>query len=212
MRCELIRAQGSEVEPSELKAAVLSFLTPSYPDMKVEIRPWENEPGRHAIAFVDPKFALIYPAQRYHYLSHLIPEDFQQAYMSELVWLELAPGERPEDLRYPDEDLVAAITPDVMKCVLGAKVFEALDDVLCPQTPEARPASCWGDYRHVKPILLSRGFSEDELFDVMHVLMALGGFCDCELLFNVAEGSRYGARYWKARAEGREWNPHHMDG
>ena len=98
-----------------------------------------------------------------------------------------------------------------MKCVRGAKVFEALDDVLFPAAA-GRRARCHGDYRNARPILLAKGFSEDELFEVFHVLMAQGGYCDCEILYNAADGSRLGAEYWGARAEGREpYDPHQGD-
>jgi hypothetical protein len=29
--------------------------------------------------------------------------------------------------------------------------------------------------------------------------MAQGGYCDCEILFNVAGGSRFAAEYWSKR-------------
>ena len=189
------------MEREKLAAEILGFVSASYPDIRVRVEPWPHDPGREAVYFEDPKFALIYPAQRYHYLSHLIPAEFQERHLANTVWLELAPGERPEDLQYPDDDLVHAIMPDVMKCVVGAKVLDALDDVLSPTVGEA--GACWGDYRHSRPILLARGFTEGELFDVFHVLMAQGGYCDCEILFNVAPASRLAAAYWSARAEGR---------
>lgn len=37
-----------------------------------------------------------------------------------------------------------------------------------------------------------------------HVFMSMGGYCDCEILFNVAESSRLKAEYWLARTEGRQ--------
>lgn len=57
-----------------------------------------------------------------------------------------------------------------MKCLSG-RFFELLDDVMCPQQPTRKRAQCWGDYRNSRPILLNRGFQEDELFDLFHVLM-----------------------------------------
>lgn len=186
----------------DLAADLRDFLKESYPAMEVRAEPWPDDPARLAIYFTDPKFALIYPQQRSHYLSHLIPAAYQEAHLRDSIWFELAPGELPDDLRYPDEALIAEITPDVMKCVLGARVFEVLDDALCPRDPAAPRAVCWGDYRNTRPILLARGFTEDELFDVFHVLMAQGGYCDCEILFNVAQGSRFAGEYWSKRQRG----------
>jgi hypothetical protein len=197
------------MDHESLRSNILSFVRTSYPQMEVRVVPYPEDPSKTAIYFIEPKFALIYPAQRYHYLSHLIPADFKDRHLADTVWFELAPGESPEDLRYPDPDLIDEITPHVMKCVLASHAFEALDDILCP-VPDCAPRQhCYGDYRHAKSILLSRGFTEDELFDVFHVLIAQGGNCDCEILFNVAETSRLAAQYWKARAEGRKpYDPH----
>jgi hypothetical protein len=177
--------------------------------MEIRVESWNKDPARIAIYFMEPKFALIYPYQRWHYLTHLIPVDYQEAHLEKSIWFELAPGEKPEDLRYLDEELIDEITPDVMKCLVGSQFFELLDDAMCPENPEAERAQCWGDFRNSRPILLKRGFKEDELFDVFHVLMRQGGFCDCEVLYNVVERSRFKAEYWIARSEGRDpYNPH----
>jgi hypothetical protein len=41
-----------------------------------------------------------------------------------------------------------------------------------------------------------KGFYESEYFDVFSVLMSKGGYCDCEILYNVADGSEFARRYW----------------
>jgi hypothetical protein len=196
------------VDLRQLESDILAFVRDSYPDMQVRAEPWPEDPSRTALYFVDSRFALIYPAQRYHYLTHLIPADYQEKYMADSVWFELAPDEKPQDLQYPDEELIADVTPDVMKCVSATRFFEALDDEMCPPDGSAARAICWGDYRASRPILLGRGFTEEELFDLFHVLMAQGGYCDCEILFNVAKESRFAAEYWRARAEGRGSDDH----
>jgi hypothetical protein len=195
--------------PEQLVADLRRFITPSYPEMDIRAIPWERDATRLAIYFTDPKFALIYPYQRWHYLTHLIPADYQKANLENSVWFELAPGEKPEDLQYPDEELIDSITPAVIKCLQGARFFEALDDAMCPEDASHERAPCWGDFRNSRPILLNRGFKEDELFDVFHVLMRQGGFCDCEILYNAVEESRLKAEYWIARSEGRKpYDPH----
>jgi hypothetical protein len=195
--------------PEQLVADLRWFLTLSYPDIDIRVMPWDRDPGRLAIYFADPSFALIYPYQRWHHLTHLIPADYQKAHLENAVWFELAPGEKPEDLRYPDEELIDAIAPDVMKCLNGARFFQLLDDVMCPRHPTRARAPCWGDYRNARPILLNRGFKEEELFDVFHVLMRRGGFCDCEILYNAMEQSRLKAEYCCARSVGLiPYDPH----
>ena len=150
----------------DIAADLLGFLRPSYPAMEVRVSAWPEDPARLAVYFTDPKFALAYPPQRFHYLSHLIPSEYQDEHLSGSLWFELAPGEEPSDLRYPDDELIRDIAPDVMKCVEGARLYEALDDAMCPTDPAAPRAVCWGDYRNARPILLGRGFRDEELFDV----------------------------------------------
>ncbi|HYC30875.1 MAG TPA: DUF2695 domain-containing protein [Gemmatimonadales bacterium] len=197
------------MDPRRLEADILDFVREAYPRMQVRVEPWADDPTRLAIHFIEAQFAPLYPAQRYHHLRHLIPADYYDRHLTDTEWFELAPGERPDDLRYPDDELIADITPDVMRVVLGTRVFEALDDLLCPRDASEPRARCHGDYRHARAVLLARGFQEDELFDVFHVLMARGGYCDCEILYNAADESRLKAEYWRARAEGSEpYDPH----
>ncbi|MBW1809762.1 MAG: DUF2695 domain-containing protein [Deltaproteobacteria bacterium] len=196
----------------KIREDILTFVRSSYPDMQVRVEPWSEDPSKIALFFIEKKFEPIYPLQRYHYLCHKIPKDYQDRELANTIWFELAPGESPEDLRYPDEELIEEITPDVMKCVIAAQILEALDDVMCPVDGDTPREKCHGDYRHTRPILLERRFTEDEFFDVFHVLMAQGGNCDCEILFNIAKGSRLATEYWSARAEGRKPVDSHRSG
>src|SRR5436305_1371444 len=41
-----------------------------------------------------------------------------------------------------DDDLIAAITPDVMACLHRAKFFEKLDDLFCPEESSRLRAKC----------------------------------------------------------------------
>ncbi|HUR96400.1 MAG TPA: DUF2695 domain-containing protein [Gemmatimonadales bacterium] len=193
----------------QMETEIREFVSRAYPNIQVRVEPWAADPTRPAVYFTEAQFASLYPAQRYHYLRHLIPDDFYERHLADSEWFELAPGERPEDLAYPDAELIADITPDVMRVMHRAKVFEALDDLLCPADPRAPRQPCHGDYRHARAVLLARRFREDELFDVLHVLMAQGGYCDCEILYNAVETSRLKAEYWRARADEIEpYDPH----
>jgi Protein of unknown function (DUF2695) len=197
------------VNLQQLEADIRDFVRRAYPNIEVRVEPWTADPRRPAVYFTEAQFASLYPAQRYHYLRHLIPADYYDCHLADSEWVELAPGERPEDLEYPDSELISDITADVTRCLYGAGIFEALDDVLCPADGSLARRQCHGDYRHARVVLLARGFREDELFDVFHVLMARGGYCDCEILYNAAEGSRLKAEHWRARAEQIEpYDPH----
>ena len=182
--------------PQQIQEALERFIHPSYPDMEIRVEPWAEDPSRLAIYFVETKFALLYPQQRWHYLHHLIPAEFQDQYLSNSVWFELAPGESPGDLVYSDEELVAEITGPIMAILNKTTFFATLDEAF---TRAEEPAICWGDFRVAKSILPIKGFFESEYFEVFSVLMAQGGYCDCEILYNVAEGSEYARRYWANR-------------
>ena len=193
----------------QLETDIRDFVRRAYPNIEVRVEPWSADPKRPAVYFREAQFASLYPAQRYHYLRHLIPTDYYERHLTASEWFELAPGEQPEDLEYADSELIADITPDVMRCLSGAGVFKALDDVLCPADGSHPRRPCHGDYRHSRAVLLARGFGEHELFDVFHVLMARGGYCDCEILYNAVEESRLKAEYWRARADEIEpYDPH----
>jgi hypothetical protein len=193
----------------QLETDIRDFVRRPYPNIEVRVEPWSADPKRPAVYFREAQFASLYPAQRYHYLRHLIPTDYYERHLTDSEGFELAPGERPEDLEYPDSELIADITPDVMRCLSGAGVFEGLDDVLCPADGSHPRRPCHGDYRHARAVLVARGFGEHELFDVFHVLMAQGGYCDCEILYNAVEESRLKAEYWRARADEIEpYDPH----
>jgi hypothetical protein len=185
-----------------LQSEIKAILRHAYPEILVRVEPFSGDPSRPAIYFEEEKFTELYPWQRYHYLIHLIPVEYFKAHLTDSVWFELAPGETAADLVYPDEELIKSITPDVMKCINASGFLKALDDVFCPRLPFKAKARCHGDFRISKELLPKHGFTVDEFFDIFHVLMAQGGFCDCEIIFNVAEESRLKSAYWKARAKG----------
>jgi hypothetical protein len=191
--------------PYETLAADLKAIVQhAYPDMQIRAEPWPDDTSRTAIYFVEAKFAVLYPAQRFHYLQHLIPADFYESRLANSVWFELAPGEEPGSLEYPDEDMIKDITSDVMRCVNRSGFVQALDNAFSPRLPLKPRAKCYGDFRLSKALLPKHRFKPEEFSDVFHVLMAQGGYCDCEILYNVAPESRLKAEYWKARAAGRK--------
>jgi Protein of unknown function (DUF2695) len=94
--------------------------------------------------------------------------------------------------------------PDVMRYLANCGYFEELDNHLCPSEQAIAPESCHGDYRISLEILQPYGLTEMDKADIFSVLQAQGGFCDCEVLYNVAETSRLKANYWRAVAQGRD--------
>src|ERR1700682_608999 len=110
----------------------------------------------------------------------------------------------PDPADEPDIELIADITRDVMKSLAGWKFFEKLDERLCPADQSTSRENCRGDYAISEAILRSLGRDDAELADIFHVLRAQGGFCDCEVLYNVSETNRLKAEYWRARSAKNE--------
>lgn len=98
-----------------------------------------------------------------------------------------------------ENDYIPSITPDVMKCLDRTEFFRKLDDSLCPAA-DAPPKECSHTYATSEAILRESGFDKDDIEDIVAVLQSLGGCCDCEILYNVAESSRLKANYWRNRA------------
>jgi hypothetical protein len=113
----------------------------------------------------------------------------------------------PEPPESPDDELTLAIMPDVMKCLSKCNFFEELDDSLCPADKSVPREHCLGNFDISESILRKHSFDNEELADIYDVLRARGGFCDCEVLYNVAESDRLKAEYWRARAAGHDPGP-----
>jgi hypothetical protein len=169
------------------------FVRVVYPDMVVRAEYWES---RIALFFIDERFRGLYPRQRYHYLLRPIPEDYRST-LENTVWFELTPDEHPEDIEHSDEELIAAIKQDVLVALEDSGFFTTLDELLCPARVDSLRHECSGDFRHSKLALEKSGFAESDWSDVFHVLMDEGGFCDCEILYNVASESRLKANHWR---------------
>src|ERR1039457_4270672 len=184
-----------------IESDVRGFLRPTYPRMVVRAESWTQDPSRIALYFIDEKFRGLYPRQRYHQLLLLIPNDYYRANLADCVWFELTTDERPEELFYPDEELITSIAPDVLRSLRERGFFAALDDVLCPLNDNSQPHPCTGDFREAKQALQVCGFPESDLSDVSHVFMEQGAFCDCEILYNAAEESRLKAQHWRRAHE-----------
>ncbi len=176
----------------QLTDSLYEFIRPSYPDIKISV---VDTDGQRQVFFEEKKFKVLFPRQRYHYLIHKIPADFFTENLENTTWFELAPGEKIEDLDYHDDETIESISEIIMNIIKNKTNFVAkLDSSFTESKVE-----CYGDFRYSKEILKRLGFSEKEQFDIFHVFMNKGGYCDCELLYNVFRESEYAKEYWKNR-------------
>ena len=177
----------------ELQEKLYEFTKPSYPDIKIKVV--DTAENVRQLYFTDDKFDLLYPKQRYHYLTHLIPSDFYEQNLQDTEWYELAPNENPDDLVYHDQETIDEIKEPIISLLKDKVGFVALlDKQFTSQT-----VKCYGDFRHSKSILTELKISDEDQFDIFHVLMNEGGYCDCEILYNVFRESEYSKKYWADR-------------
>ena len=102
-----------------------------------------------------------------------------------------------------DEEFANSIAPEVLRCLAASNFFEALDDKLSPADGSAANRKCDGTFAITKLILHSQNYEEEELDDIILVLQSRGGFCDCEVLYNVSEENRLKSDYWSRKAAGK---------
>jgi hypothetical protein len=103
------------------------------------------------------------------------------------------------------DEFVDDIAPDVLGVLRQIRFFELLDDSFCPTDLTQNASQCAHSFEVSGSILAGLGMSADDIQDVLDVLSSQGASCDCEILYNVAEESRFRARYWKDRyAEARD--------
>lgn len=180
---------------TELQKKLYEFIQPTYSDIKIEVV--DTNDNIRCLYFTDEKFITLFPRQRYHYLVHSIPDDFYEKYLQNTTWFELAPGENPDDLNYHDQEIIDEIKDIVLQALKDKIYFVShLDNKFTHEN-----VKCSGDFRHSKKILGDIGISEEDQFDIFHVLMDEGAYCDCEILYNVFRESEYSKKYWLEREE-----------
>lgn len=178
------------MSPIELKEELYKFIAPTYPDIQIEII--DTADNIRSLYFTDEHFKLLYPKQRYHLLIHLIPNDFFEQHLAHTTWFELVPDENPDELDYHDQETIDEIKAPILAILMNKVSFVSiLDKKFNDET-----SKCFGDFRTAKQILTDLEFSTEDQFDIFHVLMDEGGYCDCEILLNVFKESEYAKKYW----------------
>lgn len=100
---------------------------------------------------------------------------------------------------HSEPDYIEDITPDVVGVLNSTRLFQQLDDLFCPEDASSLRTQCGHSYVQTERIVQDAGMDAEDLEDILAVLHSLGGCCDCEILYNVADESRLKSEYWKAR-------------
>ena len=105
----------------------------------------------------------------------------------------------PDDSDFRDAEFAASIADEVIPVLERHGFFALLDNLFSPTDPAVVARKCEHSYASSIEVLKTLGMDPEEIADILAVLKARGGCCDCEIFYNVAEESRLKAAYWKAR-------------
>jgi hypothetical protein len=101
----------------------------------------------------------------------------------------------------PDAEFVNDIAPSVLGVLEENSFFKRLDDLFSPAEPSNDGVPCVHSFQHSEGILRDLGMDSTDISDVLSVLRSRGACCDCEVLYNVVDQSRFKAKYWKAQVQ-----------
>ncbi len=99
----------------------------------------------------------------------------------------------PDDQEFGDE-----IIAEVLEILNSMQFFEKLESRVFPYG-DSGERSCDHSYRHAESILQAGNISEEMREFILVACKSQGGFCDCEILYNVDDRDECPrARYWGA--------------
>jgi hypothetical protein len=89
------------------------------------------------------------------------------------------------------------------------KVFEKLDERLCPANSAHARAWCQDGFELTVRLLSEAGVDSEQVEPMLKELAANGSNCDCGVLLHAAKESRLKTEYWLTRAlNGEPFDPH----
>jgi hypothetical protein len=103
----------------------------------------------------------------------------------------------------------AGLSAHTLDLLTKKKIFEKLDERLCPANSAHARAWCQGGFELTVRLLSEAGIESEQVEPMLEELAASGSSCDCGVLFNSAKESRLKTEYWLARAlNGESFDPH----
>jgi len=98
-----------------------------------------------------------------------------------------------------ESDLIGSISDNVIQSLDNRDLFDRLERMVWPDGPDGQKV-CDHTFRHLQTLMDADNFPErDYREDVFDVMRSRGGFCDCEIMLNVAPNCEFRERYWKQR-------------
>jgi hypothetical protein len=103
-----------------------------------------------------------------------------------------------DDSQRKFDEFISDITPDVIAVLKRQSFFELLEKETFPDGIIGS-STCRHDFSATTELLSQLGHDADAIRDVIDVMRANGGFCDCEIVLNAAPESKVREAYWKAQ-------------
>ena len=101
-----------------------------------------------------------------------------------------------------EEDLpetIGSIAPFVLGCLEQRSFFSELEKRVWPEGPDGR-RDCDHSLDRTLSILRTYDWPEEDFSEVLLVMESRGGFCDCEIMLNVASTCAFREKHWKQAA------------
>ena len=98
------------------------------------------------------------------------------------------------------DEFVESIAPDVLACLDRDGFFRKLEQKVWPDGPKV----CDNTFANTLALTAAGGYGSEEQEDILDVVRSKGGFCDCEVMLNVAPNCEARERHWKKVSAGLE--------
>jgi hypothetical protein len=164
-----------------LEQWLAALLFEAFPGIEIEAG-FADRWQRPCVSFLWKGFAGLLPEERFQRLTTAIPEAVRKVRLAGFVWVELAPGERLDEvLALPRSEDVAKREPEIIKRLQRSGFFDSLARRLGKNPQKA----CPGDFSHTAAVLGENGPAAERIRDAKLVFIRHGAFCDCQVIQTV---------------------------
>ena len=105
-------------------------------------------------------------------------------------------GNQPEETI---DEFIESIAPDALLSLDKRDFFRRLEELVWPDGLNGRKV-CDGTFANTLLMTAGVGYTPNDQDDILEVMRARGGFCDCEVMLNVAPDCEVRERHWKSVA------------
>ena len=152
---------ASDATTKKLESELNGLVASAFPTMTVEVAQSDRW-NRMCVTFRWAGFTSLLPEERFHRLARVIPEDFRQSRLRDVVWLELADGETVDAyLKLPRSEDLGDREAGVYRELIAARFFESLRTKMGGNAEK----SCRGGFENTDAVLSARKRSAAKIRD-----------------------------------------------